>query len=173
MAQAKLLAEARIHNQGLVDVNHLMEEAAEFHNLDDSARKAMNEAAEIPVVRSIVQALEAGNFPMNQSDSNIDDTPPKSEVEHTPVKQSEVDSTSATSEMEDTPPKTETVETPVEHEAADDSPNNKSEPEAADDSPKKSEVQDDEPPAESEPPKDADGTDQLEQAPMNEPVAVV
>jgi len=151
MAQSKLIAEARIRNQGLVDVNHLMEEAAELHQLDDSARKAMNDAAEIPVVRSIVQSLEAGNFPINQNDPNSIDTPPQSEVVDTPVKQ-DVDNTSATSEMEDTPPKVE---------AADET----------DDDPNKSE--DDDTPTKCEPPKDTDGTDQLEQAPMNEPVAVV
>jgi serine/threonine protein kinase len=62
LAQEKLIAEARIRNQIPLDVGDLMEKAAEHSLRDASARKAMQTAAEIPVIKSIVEAVEAGTF---------------------------------------------------------------------------------------------------------------
>jgi serine/threonine protein kinase len=62
LAQQKLVAEARIRNQIPLDVNDLMEKAAEHSVRDASARKAMKTAAEIAVVKSIVESVEDGTF---------------------------------------------------------------------------------------------------------------
>ena len=46
-----------------MDVNVLMDQAETQHHSDASATKAMNEAAEIAVVKPIIQSVEAGLFP--------------------------------------------------------------------------------------------------------------
>jgi serine/threonine protein kinase len=63
LAQQKLIAEARIRNQIPLDVNDLMEKAAEHSVRDANARQAMKSASEISSVKSIVESVEAGTFP--------------------------------------------------------------------------------------------------------------
>jgi hypothetical protein len=64
LAQQKVIAEARIRNEGPVDVHELMDHAEDQHSTDVAAANAMNEAAEkIPVIKSIIKSVEAGVFP--------------------------------------------------------------------------------------------------------------
>jgi len=60
VAQQKLIAEARIRNRVPLDVSHLMEQAAHHHELDNKARDAMKDAAEIPVLRKVIEDFETG-----------------------------------------------------------------------------------------------------------------
>lgn len=62
LAQQKLIADARIRNEVPMDVNELMEMAARQHTLNDTARQAMKQAAELPAVGTIVESVEAGTF---------------------------------------------------------------------------------------------------------------
>lgn len=79
LAQQKLVAEAKIRNQVPLDVNDLMEQAAEQSVLEAKSHKAMKAAGEIPVVKSIIDAVEAGKFP-----DGVEETP--SEPEQHPSK---------------------------------------------------------------------------------------
>ena len=63
LAQQKVITEARIRNQMPLDVNDLMEQAANQHGVEDKALTAMKDASEIPVVSKIIEAVEAGEFP--------------------------------------------------------------------------------------------------------------
>jgi serine/threonine protein kinase len=70
LAQQKVIAEARIRNEGPVAVHELMDHAEEQHSTDVAAAKAMNEAAgKIPVIKSIIKSVEAGVFPESVPDS--------------------------------------------------------------------------------------------------------
>jgi serine/threonine protein kinase len=71
LGQQKLLAEARLRNRIPLDVNDLMEKAARHHGMDDSARKAMSKAAEIPSIRGVIEKFEAGR-PMTETTPAFD-----------------------------------------------------------------------------------------------------
>jgi len=73
LAQKKLVAEARIRNQIPLDVNELMEQAATHSVVDAKARKDMKAAAEIPVVKSIIESVEAGTFPEDCEETTAND----------------------------------------------------------------------------------------------------
>lgn len=86
VAQQKLIAEARIRNQIPLDVNDLMEKAAHHHIIDEKARKAMNEAAEIPVLKSLINAVESGAYAEGKSeDSSPRTLPSTSEDDVLPI----------------------------------------------------------------------------------------
>lgn len=65
VAQKKVIAEARIRNEVPLDVHDLMDSAAEHHRLDEKARQAMGEAAQIQVVQDLIQSVEAGIYSEN------------------------------------------------------------------------------------------------------------
>ena len=70
MAQQKLIAEARLRRTMPFDVEDLMAKAAQHHALNDDARDAMKEAAEIPAVQNIIESLEDGTFQDNMANEH-------------------------------------------------------------------------------------------------------
>ena len=78
LAQRKLITEARLRNQAPLDVHDIMETAAQQHDLEEVARRAMKDVAEISTVTKIIHAVEAGNFeglPEDDDDEEVKETP--------------------------------------------------------------------------------------------------
>jgi len=82
VAQQKLIAEARIRNHVPFDVNELMDHAAKHNRVDNEARQAMIKAAEIPVIKGLIESVESGIYPeaAPRSASSLDGGVPSSDT---------------------------------------------------------------------------------------------
>jgi hypothetical protein len=73
LAQRKLICEARIRNHTPLDVHDVMELAAQHHILENNAKKAMSDAAEISAIHDIVTSFESGKFSTSRNRSDDSD----------------------------------------------------------------------------------------------------
>jgi hypothetical protein len=69
LAQEKLVTEARLRNSMPLDVNDLMEKAAERNVKEKESRKALQEAADTSVLQGFIQGTPgvSGSSPRNGS----------------------------------------------------------------------------------------------------------